>query len=134
MTIDEIRDYFKNDSFAIKLNFVIEDAKPGASKASVKLAPDLMNGTGIPHGGLIFSLCDFAGSLATNSYGLVTLSIDSSISYLNKTQGTVLYATAVETSRSRRISHVQVNVYDDKNIHVATSKNTYYITPKEIII
>lgn len=131
-SIENIRKYFKNDHFAVALGFYIEEGAPGCSRISVNIAKNHMNGVNIPHGGFLFSLADFAGAVATNSYGFVSLSIDSSITYINQGKGQQLIAVAKEISRSKRITNIEMNIYDNLDTHIACARGTYYITQKEI--
>ena len=133
-TIEKIKEYFLNDKYAMSLGFNIESGEPGKSIVKVELNENLLNGVGIPHGGLIYSLCDFSGAVATNAHGFVSLSIDCSITYLNQAKGKFLIAKAKEINRSRRISHITMDVYDELDTYIATAKGTYYITEKEILI
>lgn len=131
-SIDDIREYFKRDKFAVFLGFVIEEGEPGRSKVSVKVTNDHLNGADLVHGGFTFTFCDFAGAVATNSYGFISLSINSNISYYNAPKCNELIAVATEVARSRRLSHITVQVFDNCGTHIADFKGTYYITEKEI--
>ncbi|MDD2960456.1 MAG: PaaI family thioesterase [Muribaculaceae bacterium] len=132
--LEALKEYFLNDTYAMSLGFNIVEGCAGGSVITVDIQPNHLNGVGIPHGGFLYSLGDFAGAVATNAYGFVSLSIDSSISYLNKTKGNMLIAKATELSRSHRFSYIEIDIKDELDTLVARFKGTYYITEKEIII
>jgi acyl-CoA thioesterase len=51
---------------------VIEEAREGYSRVRMLLRPDMANGHGIVHGGMIFSLADSAFAYACNSRNATT--------------------------------------------------------------
>lgn len=130
MTIDEIKGFFKKDKFAAMLGIAIDKADIGMCESSVNITPNLMNAVGIPHGGLIFTLCDFAGAVAANFGGEEAVTIDNSISYLNVATGNKITAVAKEISRTSRLSHLHIDVCDNNGVHVAFAKSTYYVIQK----
>lgn len=131
--ISSIREYFERDRFATSLGIRIDDAKPGYSKVSVDITGKCMNGADVVHGGLTFTIADFAGAVAVNIHGFTALSINSAINYYNPGLSGKLVAEAMEIKRTRRLSYVNVKVYDNDQ-HIADIKSIYYITDKEIII
>ena len=131
--LETIREYFKKDRFASSLGIKIDEAKPGYSSVSIDIAEHHLNGADVVHGGLTFTLADFAGAVAVNSHGFTALSINSAINYYNPCISGKLVAEATEIKRTRRLSHVNIKVYDNIQ-HIADIKSIYYITDKEIII
>jgi acyl-CoA thioesterase len=75
------------------------------------VAPTMVNGIGITHGGTIFALADAAFSLAANSYNERTVAAHCSISFVQPTRlGDRLVATAREVMRSGRSGIYDVSV------------------------
>ena len=66
------------DEFAKHLGIELLELKPGYCRVAMNLQPYMLNGLGIPHGSVIFSLADFAFAAACNSHGktAVALSMD----------------------------------------------------------
>jgi acyl-CoA thioesterase len=65
--------------------------------------PDMLNGHGICHGGMLFALADTAFAYACNSRNVAMVAAGASIEFLAPTPvGERLIATASETSRSAR--------------------------------
>jgi acyl-CoA thioesterase len=98
----------------------------------VEIGPDHLNGAGVVHGGLLFTLADFAFAVAVNTYGKVTLSVSTSMSYFDKSTEGIIYAEARELSRSNKLIHCDVLVKHESGSLLASFKGTAYITSKDI--
>ena len=89
----------------------IEEAREGYARIRMALRPDMLNGHGIAHGGMIFALADTAFAYACNSRDVRTVAAQASIVFLDKTQGgEVLVAEARETALVGRSGVCQVTV------------------------
>jgi len=100
---------------------------PGACSLRMQIRPDMLNGFGIAHGGITFSLADSALAFASNSQGQHAVSIEASINHLAPVHsGDVLVATARELHRSRRLAHYQVEVTRGDGEKVALFKGVVY--------
>ena len=79
----------------------------GVARGRVKIAmtvrPDMVNGHGMCHGGIVFAFADSAFAFACNSYGDPMVAAGASIEFLAPApRGERLTATATEVSRSAR--------------------------------
>ena len=54
-------------------DLAIEEAREGYARIRMALRPDMLNGHGIAHGGIVFALADTAFACACNSHGPVTV-------------------------------------------------------------
>jgi len=71
---------------------------------------DMVNGFGVSHGGIVFSLADSAMAFACNSDGHVTVAVDNAVSYPAAVHvGDVLTARAIEQSASTRLGFYRVS-------------------------
>lgn len=98
---------------------VIEDVREGYARVRMLLRPDMANGHGIVHGGMIFSLADSAFAYACNSRNATTVAAHASISFLTPAKvGETLIAEAVERSRSGRsgVYAVQIKAGDGRTV------------------
>jgi acyl-CoA thioesterase len=127
-----LRRFFRGDRFAATAGVRLVDCGPGRAVARMTLRPGHLNGVGVAQGGAIFTLADFAFAVACNTLGPVVLAIDVSISFLAATTRGTLTATAVEVSRSSRLSRVEVEVEDAKGATVALFHGTAYVTRESI--
>jgi acyl-CoA thioesterase len=82
---------------------VIEEAREGYARVRMQVRPDMANGHGIAHGGMIFALADTAFAYACNSRNSVAVAANASISFLSPARvGETLTAEAEERARNGR--------------------------------
>ena len=91
---------------------------------------DMVNGFGVCHGGVPFSLADSAFAFACNTHGRVTVSIENTITYPKKISvGDVLVASAEEESGSNKLGFYRVTVRRGDEV-VGVFRGTAYKTEK----
>ena len=98
---------------------VIEEARAGYARLSMALRPDMLNGHGIAHGGMIFALADTAFAYVCNGSNHASVAAQASIVFLGKAEdGEVLIAEALETAREGRagVTHVSVRTNDGRPV------------------
>jgi acyl-CoA thioesterase len=97
----------------------IIEAGEGRSRLRMTVRPDMLNGHGTAHGGIIFSLADTAFAYACNSRNLRSVAAQASIVYLEPArEGDVLIAEAREAALVGRsgVYHVAVRSEDGRTI------------------
>lgn len=123
----EIRQRIASDPFADWLGIELEELRPGYSRVSLTLTPEMVNFHGITHGAVIFALVDAAFAAASNSHGQVAVALDMSISFTAATQpGQRLIAEAHEENLGRRTALYHMTVRDESGQLVASSHGTVY--------
>lgn len=101
--------------------------RPGFSQIKMTVRPEMVNGFGIAHGGITFSLADSAFAFASNSRGRHAVSIETGIDHLAPVRiGDVLTATASEQHLGRRLGNYRVEVVNQKDEKVALFKGIVY--------
>lgn len=126
------RHMFAGDAFSQWLGIAVLSAAPGACELEMRVRPDMLNGFGILHGGVSYSLADSALAFASNSHGRQALSIETSISHVRAPRaGELLRAVAAELSLSARIGIYQVRVADEQDRTVALFKGTVFRTERD---
>jgi acyl-CoA thioesterase len=86
------------DTASKALGMVLEEVRPGYARMSMKVRADMLNGHGIMHGGLTFTLADSTFAFACNSYNINAVAAGCSIEFLRPAQlDEVLVAEACET-------------------------------------
>ncbi len=91
---------WRGDAASHQLGMAIESCRPGRATVTMRIRPDMVNGHGICHGGLIFALADSAFAFACNSHGDNTVAAGASIEFLRPArEGDVLRAVATERWR-----------------------------------
>ncbi len=97
----------------------IEEAREGYARIRMRLRPDMLNGHGIAHGGMIFALADTAFAYACNSRNLRSVAAQASIVFLEAArEGETLIAEAEEQALVGRsgVTHVAVRTEDGRAI------------------
>lgn len=97
----------------------IEKVREGYARIRMALRPDMLNGHGTAHGGMIFSLADTAFAYACNSRNVRTVAANASITFLDSVrEGEVLIAEAREAALVGRsgVCHVAVRTADGRAI------------------
>jgi acyl-CoA thioesterase len=118
------------DAFSQLLGMEVVEVHPRASVVRMAVRPDMVNGFGVCHGGVAFSLADSAFAFACNTHGQITVSIQNMITYPKKISvGDVLVATAREESASARLSYYHVEVRRGDEL-VNVFRGTAYRTDK----
>ncbi len=116
------------DAFSRWLGIEIVEMDLGYCKLSMTVRPEMVNGFGIAHGGIAYSLADSALAFASNSYGRVAVAISNSISYQNKVSvGDELIATAREIKNGKSLGFYSVDIICD-GVSVADFRGTVYRT------
>ncbi len=123
---------YKNDLFSKWLGIDIVEKGIGKSKLTMTIREEMVNGFGIAHGGITYSLADSALAFACNSQGRESMSIETSISHTKPCHiGDVLTAEAIEESLSYKIAIYHISVKNQDNETVALFKGTVYRTNKD---
>jgi len=118
------------DAFSQLLGMEIVSVHPREAVVRMSVRPDMVNGFGVCHGGVAFSLADSAFAFACNTHGHITVSIQNMITYPKKISvGDVLVATAREESASARLSYYHVEVRRGEEL-VNVFRGTAYRTEK----
>ena len=120
------------DAFSQWLGIEIVQMAPNESTVRMTVRPEMVNGFGVAHGGIVFSVADSALAFAANTHGKVTVSIDNGVTYPAAVHvGDTITATATMETSSKRLAFFRVGVVNQKNETVATFKGTVYKTEKE---
>lgn len=119
------------DGYSAWLGIEIVEVGPDSSTVRMKIRRDMLNGFGVCHGGVTYSLADSALAFAANGHGSITMSINNSISYAVAVhEGDTLTATAIQKSASNRIAFFDVDVRNQESVSVAHFHGTVYRTDK----
>jgi len=95
---------------------------------------EMINGFGIVHGGIAFSLADSAFAFACNNRNVLSMALDTSINFLKPVSvGDVLTAEAKEIHNGRSTGLYHISITNQKNYEVALFKGLCYRTDKQLI-
>ena len=123
---------YEDDLFSKWLGINILEKEIGKSKLVMTIRQEMLNGFGVAHGGITYSLADSAFAFASNSWGEQAVSIETSISHTKPVQiYDVLTAETSMKNKSKRLAIYNVTVTNQDEKVVALFKGTVFHTGKE---
>ena len=115
------------DAASRALGIAVEEARAGYARAAMTLGEATVNGHGIAHGGVVFTLADSAFAFACNSRNVPHVALQCSISYLAPARrGDRLVAEAQECGSGGRTGVYDVTVRRDGGDAVAVFRGVCY--------
>jgi acyl-CoA thioesterase len=128
MTAIEIVDkMLLNDAFSRWLGIELIKIEPDFCELKMRTRAEMLNGFGILHGGIAYSLADSALAFAANAKGRHALSIETSISHhIKVSENEELYAFAEPIVTKDKFSHYQVKIKNTDFELVASFKGVVY--------
>ena len=103
------------DLASITMGIRLTHISPGAAHMEMQVRPDMINGFGTCHGGIITTLADSAFGFACNSYNELTVASGLSVDFIAPAfEGDVLTARASEVSLQGRTGVYDVMVFNQK--------------------
>ncbi|HEV7230834.1 MAG TPA: hotdog fold thioesterase [Bacteroidia bacterium] len=132
LATDVFHAMWEKDSFSQWLGIECLATGIGSCILRLKIRKDMLNGFGIAHGGITYSLADSALAFASNSHGRKAVSVETSISHTESLkEGDVITARAEELSLSPKIGVYQIRIRNQHDKIVGLFKGTVYRTSKE---
>jgi acyl-CoA thioesterase len=124
----------KNDNASRHLGIRLQSIDEGRAVVTMTVRDDMLNGFGICHGGITFTLADTAFACACNSRNRKTVALNCTISFLaaGKT-GDVLTATAKEVSLAGRTGLYDIQVTNQTGAVMAEFRGTSYGTSSPVL-
>lgn len=118
-SVEEAREYFKNDKFAYNSGMVLEDLGEDFSLCSMELDDRHLNANGGIMGGVMFTLADLAFAALSNNIHRPTVAQQVSINYLSAPKGKTLSARAELVKNGRSSTIIQVKISDEMGRDIA---------------
>lgn len=121
----------ETDALTRWLGMELLEVAPRRCVGRMVVRPEMVNGFGVAHGGIVFSFADSAFAFACNTSGFVTVSIENSVTYPAAIHpGDVLTAVAVEEAASKKLGYYRVDVRNQSGTVVALFRGTSYRTSR----
>lgn len=121
-----------NDAFAKYVGISALEFRPGYAAAKTIVNEEHLNGAKTAHGGILFTLADYAFALAANAGEDEALSVNASMNYTKfATLGEELIAEAILVSRSRRLGTYRVDIFNAKKEVIAAGQFIAYYKIKD---
>tara|TARA_B100001121_G_scaffold309143_1_gene335050 strand:- start:1496 stop:1912 length:417 start_codon:yes stop_codon:yes gene_type:complete len=120
------------DAFSQWLGIKVIEISEGKCTLEMTVRDEMTNGFNIAHGGIAYSLADSALAFAANSYGIQSMSIETSISHTKKVKsGDVLKAITKEVNKSKKTAIYYITITNQENMEIAHFKGTVYRTDRK---
>lgn len=124
----------ETDLFSKWLGIQLIEIREGYSKIKMKVRHEMMNGLGIVHGGIAFSLADSSFAFACNNRNNLSVALDTSINFLKPVQpDDELIAEAKEVHNGKSTGLYQVTITNQRDHVVAVFKGTCFRTNKNLV-
>ncbi|MES2647734.1 MAG: hydroxyphenylacetyl-CoA thioesterase PaaI [Bacteroidota bacterium] len=122
------------DLFSQWLGIEVLDIHDGYSKIKMIVRKEMINGLGIVHGGICFSLADSCFAFACNNRNNLSVALDTAINFLKPVHvGDELTAEAKEMHNGRSTGLYHITITNQRNHVVAFFKGTCFRTNKKLI-
>lgn len=120
-----------DDAFSRWLGIELVEIAPGRAVVRMHVRAEMVNGFGIAHGGIVFSLADSALAFSTNTGGFISVALDCTVSFPVAVRvGDTLTATSIEESTTSKLAFCAVTVRNQEDRIVGHFRGTVYRTPK----
>jgi len=131
---DVVSHMMKLDLFSQWLGIEVKEIKEGYSKIQMTVRSEMINGFGIVHGGIAFSLADSAFAFACNNRNVLSVALDTAINFLKPVYvGDLLTAVAKELHNGKSTGLYHITITNQKEHVVAVFKGTCFRTSKKLI-
>ena len=126
-TLEEAREFFKNDRFATENGMEILSVEKGRSVIHLNLTESHKNAAGGVMGGVMFTMADFSCAVAANfNSDSLFVSVDSGIKFLSACRGKELFAKASCIKSGRSVAFFESEIKDELDNLVAKATFTMY--------
>ena len=124
----------ENDLFSRWLGIEMLETREGYCTVKMLVKPEMVNGFGIVHGGIAFSLADSAFAFACNNRNNLSVALDVTITFTKPVHvGDILTAEAKEIHNGRQTGVYIIAVTNQRNEQVAFFKGTCFRTGKPLM-
>lgn len=131
---DVVNHIISQDPFSKWLGIEVDEVREGFSRVHMVVREDMLNGLGIVHGGIPFSLADTAFGLASNNRNNTSVALDCSITFIKTiAAGDTLTASASEIHNGRSTGVYVISISNIEGQQVALFKGTCFRTGKKLI-
>ena len=123
---------FDNDPFSRWMGMELVSIGDGTCTLQMRVRAEMLNGFGVAHGGITFSLADSAFAFACNSSGRHTVSIHCTVEHVAPVfENDLLTATATEDNLGSMISNYSIRITNQDGMAVAFFRGVAYRKKQE---
>jgi acyl-CoA thioesterase len=124
--MDDATSFFEADPFSRELGIRLITSSPGEATLHLTISDKHFNSHKTVHGGVIFSLADTAFAVASNTSGIPSVAINTSITYMKAALGGTLIAEAKEFSSNPKLGSYIVEVFNQDREKIAVLQGLAY--------
>lgn len=134
LAVQVVSKMMDHDQFSQWMDLKLIAVSEGYSKVQMKIRQEMVNGFGIVHGGLPFSLADSAFAFACNNRNNLSVALDVTITFTRAVHvGDELTAEAIEVHNGKSTGVYLITVTNQKREQVALFKGTCFRTGKTLV-
>ena len=131
---DVVNHMMQHDQFSNWLGIEVLEISEGYCKIKMKVRQEMVNGFGIAHGGITFSLADSAFAFACNNRNNLSVALDTAINFTKAVNiNDELTAQANEVHNGRSTGVYLITITNQLNETIAHFKGTCFRTGKTLI-
>ena len=131
---DVVQHMMKHDLFSQWLGIEVLEVKEGFSRIKMTVRAEMINGFGIVHGGIAFSIADSAFAFACNNRNNLSVALDTAINFLKPVHvGDELTAEAKEIHNGKSTGLYHISISNQRDHVVAIFKGTCFRTGKTLV-
>lgn len=124
----------QHDLFSQWLGIEVLAVSAGYSKIKMIVRNEMINGFGIVHGGIAFSMADSAFAFACNNRNVLSVALDTSINFTKPVHvADVLTAEAKELHNGKSTGLYHITITNQHDHMVALFKGTCFRTNKSLL-
>jgi acyl-CoA thioesterase len=124
----------RDDLFSQWLGIEVLEVREGYSKIKMTVRKEMINGFGIVHGGIAFSLGDSCFAFACNNRNNLSVALDTAINFTKPVHvGDELVAEAKEIHNGKSTGLYHISITNQRDHVVAFFKGTCFRTGKPLI-
>lgn len=124
----------RDDLFSQWLGISVIEIREGYSKIKMSVREEMINGFGIVHGGVAFSLADSCFAFACNNRNVLSVALDTSINFTKPVHvGDILTAEAKELHNGKSTGLYHITIKNQNDHIVALFKGTCFRTNKKLV-
>lgn len=123
----DFKSIYKGDVFANEAGIKIVEITDDYAIAEVMVTGSHVNGGGMAHGGLIFTLCDISMAAIANHHQAISVSIQSDIRFLTASkEGDLLSARATMILGRKRLFYGRTEVTNQDGALIAVAEGMFH--------
>lgn len=134
LAVEVVNKMMQNDLFSQWLGIEVLEVREGYSRIRATLRNEMLNGFGVIHGGIAFSVADSALAFACNNRNNLSVALDTSITFTKTLKpGDTITAEAKELHNGRSTGLYIITITNQHNEQVALFKGTCFRTGKQLL-